>query len=103
MHDQADRDAADAKTWLDNALWTPTPPHDLSGLSLPSGFVARAGVTGPDNGKDEHGIGISGQRGDLVLVVSFNGGRDLAWSDVGAAWLRAYTHLATIPGVDSND
>jgi hypothetical protein len=88
------RSAKAAGMWLANALWTPTPPDNLAGLPLPSGFIARAGVSGPDNGQDEHGIGISGQRGNLVIVVSFNGGRKLAWSDVQAFWSRAYTYLA---------
>jgi hypothetical protein len=68
----------------------------LTGLPLPSGFRAIPGVAGPGNGQDQHGIGIgiSGQRGDLVIVVSFNGGKDLAWADVTAIWSRAYTHLA---------
>jgi hypothetical protein len=88
------RSAKAAATWLANGRWTPKPWHALTGLPLPRGFLAIPGVTGPDNGRDEHGIGISGQRGDLVIVVSFNGGKDLDWDDVKAIWSRAYTHLA---------
>jgi hypothetical protein len=83
-----------AATWLANGRWSPTPRHALTGLPLPRGFLAIPGVAWPDNGRDQHGIGISGQRGDLVVVVSFNGGRDLSWADVKAIWSRAYTHLA---------
>jgi len=88
------RSAKAAGMWLADGRWSPTPWHALAGLPLPSGFIAIPGVAGPDNGRDQHGIGISGQRGDLIIVVSFNGGKDLAWADVKAIWGRAYTHLA---------
>jgi hypothetical protein len=88
------RSAKAAATWLADGRWSPTPWHALTGLSLPRGFLAIPGVAGPDNGRDQHGIGISGQRGDLVIVVSFNGGEHLACADVKAIWSRAYTHLA---------
>ncbi len=91
-----------AETWLANGRWSPTPLHYLAGLSLPSGFRAIAGVTGADNGRDQHGIGISGQQDNLVIVVSFNGGRELAWPDVKAVWYRAYTYLAkTLPAASA--
>jgi hypothetical protein len=88
------RSAKAAATWVADGRWSPTPWHALTGLPLPAGFLAIPGVSGPDNGRDQHGIGISGTRGDLVIVVSFNGGKDLAWPDVKAIWTRAYTHLA---------
>lgn len=88
------RSAKAAATWLADGRWSPAPRHPLPGLPLPRGFLAIPGVAGPDNGRDQHGIGISGQRGDLVIVVSFNGGKDLAWADVKALWSRAYTRLA---------
>jgi hypothetical protein len=88
------RSAKAAGTWLTDGRWSPTPWHALAGLPLPSGFLAIPGVAGPDNGRDQHGIGISGQRGNLVIVVSFNGGKDLAWADVKTIWAHAYTHLA---------
>jgi hypothetical protein len=88
------RSAKAAAMWLADGRWSPTPWHALTGLPLPRGFLAIPGVAGPDNGRDQHGIGISGTRGKLVIVVSFNGGRDLDWADVKAIWSRAYTHLA---------
>lgn len=87
------RSAAAAGTWLTDARWEPTPSPDLTGISLPSGFIARAGVSGPDDGRHEHGIGISGQIGSTVVVVSFNGGRQLSWSDVQPIWGQIYDRL----------
>jgi hypothetical protein len=88
------RSASAAATWLSGARWEPTPPQDLADVSLPVGFVARAGTSGPNDGKHEHGIGISGQIGTDVIVVSFNGGRLLSWSDVQHFWLTDYRLLA---------
>lgn len=92
------RSAKAAGMWLADGRRSPTPHPALTGLTLPNGFTAIPGVAGPDNGRDEHGIGISGQRGNLVIVVSFQGGKELAWGDVKTIWSRAYTHLAeTLP------
>jgi hypothetical protein len=88
------RSAKAAAMWLADGRSSPTPWHALAGAPLPRGFLAIPGVSGPDNGRDQHGIGISGTHGDLVIVVSFNGGEDLDWADVKAIWSRAYTHLA---------
>jgi hypothetical protein len=87
------RSATAARDWLWGARWTPTAPDDLPGLALPAGFIARAGVSGPDDGQHEHGIGISGLAGNSVVVVSFNGGRKLSWPDVRAIWGQAYHRL----------
>lgn len=90
------RSAAAARTWLVDARWEPVPPRNMTGVSLPAGFIARAGISGPDDGRHEHGIGISGQIGATVIVVSFNGGRQLSWSDVRPLWDMAYDRLAAL-------
>lgn len=83
-----------ARDWLQGARWTPASPHNLVGVSLPTGFIARAGVSGPDDGRHEHGIGISGQIGTMVIIVSFNGGRELSWPDVQPLWKSTYERLS---------
>jgi hypothetical protein len=88
------RSVTAATDWLSDARWEPTPPQDMADVSLPAGFIARAGMSGPNDGKHEHGIGISGRVGTDVIVVSFNGGRLLSWSDVQHFWLTEYRRLA---------
>lgn len=83
------RTPAGASTWLADARWEPVPPKNMT-VSLPAGFIARAGVSGKDDGTHEHGIGISGQIGATVLVVSFHGGRELSWPDIRPLWIKAY-------------
>lgn len=83
-----------AARWLSSVRRSPLAPHDLSGLPLPPGFIARIEVMGRDNGNDEHTFGASGQHGNDVIFVSFRGGRELCWTDVKTLWSRAYAHIS---------
>jgi hypothetical protein len=88
------RTTAAAAAWLASARWEPVPPKNMA-VSLPTNFIARAGVAGKDDGTHEHGIGISGQIGATVLVVSFHGGRELSWPDIRSLWTMAYDRFTT--------
>jgi hypothetical protein len=82
-----------AAMWLGN-LRGPSSRDDLAGLQLPAAFIARTEVMGPDNGRDEHSIDVSGERGDEVLFVTFRGGLLLSWHDVSRPWSSAYALIS---------
>ena len=87
------RSARAAAIWLSGARGRPAAPGGLTGVSLPDGFLARAGVAGPDDGKHEHQIGITGRIGTAVVAVSINGGRDLSWQNARPIWDSAWQRL----------
>ncbi|HEV2373545.1 MAG TPA: hypothetical protein VGS19_15400 [Streptosporangiaceae bacterium] len=86
------RSVTAAGKWLTSARRTPVRPDDLT-VPLPPSFIARTDVFGPNDGRHEHRIGISGLIGTTAVVVSFNGGRGLSWRDIQAIWQSAYSRL----------
>ncbi|HEY2443624.1 MAG TPA: hypothetical protein VGI31_10850 [Streptosporangiaceae bacterium] len=50
-------------------------------------------MAGPDDGRHEHRIAITGRLGDYVITLSIGGGKDLAWPDIRPIWASAYQRL----------
>jgi hypothetical protein len=82
-----------AAQWLQTIRYTPQPPHGLAAPGLPGGFIARTGVTGPDDGQHEHEVGVNGRVGSMVLTLGFQGGRSLSWADVRQLWKAAWSQF----------
>jgi hypothetical protein len=87
------RSAKAAAAFLGGGQPGPAPRADLTGLSLPENFLAHASMAGPNDGRHEHRIAITGRSGVFVITLGVAGGKDLAWSSVRPIWARAYQRL----------
>jgi hypothetical protein len=91
------RSAKAAAGWLNGGQHSPAPHGRLTAASLPRTFTAQAGLAGPDDGRHEHRIAVTGRIGTVVIALSIAGGQDLAWPDVRPIWASAYQRLTHYP------
>jgi hypothetical protein len=87
------RSAKAAADWLNSGQQSPAPHGRLTAASLPHTFTAEAGMAGPNDGRHEHRIAVTGRVGAVVIALSIAGGQDLAWPDVRPIWASAYRRL----------
>jgi hypothetical protein len=83
------RSAKAAAAYLGGAQPSPR----LAGSSLPPGFTAQASVVGPDDGRHERRISITGHLGAYAITLDIAGGKDLSWPDIQPTWASAYHQL----------
>jgi hypothetical protein len=50
-------------------------------------------VAGPNDGRHEHTIAITGRLGVYVITLNIAGGIDLTWPDIQPLWVGAYQRL----------
>jgi hypothetical protein len=87
------RSAKAAAAFADSGRPGTAPRPSLTGSSLPANFLADASVAGPNDGRHEHRIAITGRIGVFVITLSVAGGKDLAWPDIRPIWAHAYQQL----------